>query len=73
MGTKRRRRIRVLTMDSQFDKYGKCQTCMKAPSHILQCRTDFGTCRYFYYDLGNNTEELYEAKETSEKNYKKKG
>lgn len=39
-----------------------CTTCKKGKPHISRCFSENGMCKYFPYDMGNNTEDLYENK-----------
>lgn len=47
-------------MDKNYDRFGKCGSCAHNPPHAVKCHNANGTCRYFYYDLGDNHQELYE-------------
>ena len=42
--------------------FEKCKSCKKAPSHISKCYNKNGMCKYFPYEMGQNTEDLYEPK-----------
>ena len=47
-------------MSKDYDRFGKCGSCAHNPPHAVKCHNAAGTCLYFYYDLGDNHQELYE-------------
>lgn len=53
-------------MSEKYDRFGKCVSCMHCPPHATKCHNAAGTCRYFYYDLGDNHQEMHEEKTEGE-------
>lgn len=54
--------INPSSLKETLNHMDECKKCEKGKSHISKCTNKNGTCKYFPYDMGNNTEDLYVPK-----------